>query len=146
MGDITRYTNRYGLLLCFIAFCSLLTAGCRGAAQRQLSSAVEDYNRTCPMRMSDMVRIDSLHYDRGAGNVVFCCTVLALSQMVLYDDDDFFTVRNYCENQSRTQLQRMQSNEYGRETLMLLNRAKASLSFVYRLECGDTVMVYNSVQ
>ena len=126
----------------FIFFASciyLLLCGCRSAAEHQLVSAVEDYNSGCPVRMSDLVRIDSLHYERSSRDVTFCCSLIGLSRSVMFDDGDLQTVKDYCERESKAQVERLQSNDYGRETLMLLKQAKSSLSFVYRLECGDTV-------
>jgi hypothetical protein len=118
--------------------CCLL-AGCRGAAERQLAAAAMEYNRTCPVRMSDLVRIDSLHYDRKGRDMVFCCTVLGLSHCVTSDDEAIRTVNDYCERESQAQLDKLRTDDNGRETLMLLKRAGASLSFAYSLHDGTSI-------
>lgn len=122
-------------ILFVIGFCLMLTA-CRGAAERQLIAAAEDYNRSCPIRMSDIIRIDSLHYDRAGHDMAFCCTVTGLSHGVMADDAALLTVMDYCEKESKTQLEQLKSNDYGRETIMLLKRAGATLSFAYALDDG----------
>lgn len=125
-----------------IAICSLFAVSCRGTAERQLVAAVEDYNRTCPIRMSDIIRIDSLHLDHASRDLAFCCTVTDLSRGVFSDTAALQTARDFCERESRTQIDKLQSNDYGRETLMLIKRAKTTLSFVYRLDSGDTIDVH----
>ncbi len=118
-------------------------AGCRSAAERQLSAAVDDYNRGCPPRMSELVRIDSLHYDRTVRDVAFYCTVNGLSNNALNNSEAMTTVTDYCSSEARRSFQSLENNDYGRETLMLVKRAGATLSFIFFTESGDRLAKFS---
>lgn len=117
----------------------LMFVSCRQAAERSLRTAVEQYNQSCPVRMGELTRIDSLRYDKAANEVAFHCTMVGITSRSLDDELMMAAIRVHAAEESRMSLNTMCSNDNGKETLMLLERLGAKLSFVYQLEDGAEV-------
>lgn len=117
----------------------LLFVSCRQAAEHSLRTAVDQYNQSCPVRMSELTRIDSLRYDKSANEVAFHCTMVGITSRSLDDELMMAAIRVHAAEESRMSLNTLSSNDNGKETLMLLKQLDAKLSFVYQLEDGAEV-------
>lgn len=117
----------------------LAFASCRQAAEHSLRTAVEQYNQSCPVRMSELTRIDSLRYDNAANEVAFHCTMVGITSRSLDDELMMAAIKVHAAEESRMSLSAMSSNDNGKETLMLLEQIGATLTFVYQLEDGAVV-------
>ena len=118
----------------------LLFTSCRQVAEHSLRTAVDQYNQSCPVRMSELTRIDSLRYDKAANEVAFHCTMVGITSRSLDDELMMAAIRVHAAEESRMSLNTLSSNDNGKETLMLLAQLDAKLSFVYQLEDGAEVI------
>ena len=116
-----------------------LTNSCRQTAENTLRSAVRDYNTQCPVRLSELTRIDSLNYDKSANDVSFHCTFVGITSCSPNDTILLEAMRIHATDESGMSLNAMQSNNNGQETLMLLKRLGASLTFVYHTADGTEI-------
>lgn len=131
------HVMRYKYILPLLAL--LLFAGCRQAAEHSLRTAVDQYNQSCPVRMSELTRIDSLCYDKVANEVAFYCTMVGITSRSLDDDLMMAAIRVHGAEESRMSLNKLCVDDNGKETLMLLEQLGAKLVFVYQLEDGAEV-------
>lgn len=120
----------------------ILFAGCRSSARRSLNNAIAEYNKSCPIYIDETTRIDSLSYDTSDDDVAYYYTLVGVPTDPQSRDLVISGVEAMGPRESREYLGQMMVSDAGRETLMILERVGATLSFVYQFDDGDPIARY----
>ena len=86
--------------------------------------------------MTEDIWIDSLHYYRTEKTVSYCCTYSGLPYVDVTNAEMMDVLTQYTALESKRSFDAMRSNPNGKETLMLIRQADATLTFEYHLANG----------